>query len=163
MNCVILPDEKNAWEQKAASINERVKKIIMENSKKFTYNTGNADEDFEGINSTLYTDGSFLCAKQSQHRIKTLLQKAEILKNPINPEKAGIGKRVVCLINGEEKSFVIGGYETPIEGRVSYLSPIAQEIQNLKAGENAYYKIGDRTFDIEILSVEVAEEAFKNS
>lgn len=88
-------------------------------------------------------------------RVNEILQNANIIKNTNqNSEKISIWKKVSVIINDiEEKEFDIGGYETPINGRVSYNAPIIKPLLGKEIGDFVEIIINWSKKEIEILDI----------
>lgn len=93
-----------------------------------------------------------------QGRIKELDYK---IKNSRVVEKkqtdnVQVGSTVTVLLDKEKQKFSIVASDgvSPLEGKISYESPIGKELLNKKTGQKFKIEIGDNKLDCEILKIE---------
>jgi len=93
-----------------------------------------------------------------QGRIKELEYK---IKNSKVVEKkqtdnVQVGSTVTVLLDKEKQIFSIVASDgvSPLEGKISYESPIGKELLNKKTGQKFKIEIGDNELDCEILKIE---------
>lgn len=68
-------------------------------------------------------------------------------------DKVVIWSTVQLLVNWEEKTFTIWWYNTPIEWRISYKTPLAKSIIWLEMWEYCEFRVWNNNVEVEILEI----------
>ena len=149
----VLEDELYIHQEKLEKIEQDMKKQAEEKSIAFdqweTFHDNPAWEQVEmeqRMSSRQYSE-----IKNIVHTSKRIT--LDILKS-IPEKQVSIGKEVVIMIDEEEeKSFMIWGHQTPIEGRISYDAPLVKAIIWLQEGDDVEFTLSWKERFIEIISV----------
>ena len=102
-------------------------------------------------------------AKAEQRRIESAIRKLQsildsvvIAGTPADQAKIAFGASVLlCHSNGEEEHYqIVGADESdPAQGRISWLSPLAQALLNQKAGDKIRFQSPAGDEDLKIVKV----------
>lgn len=129
----------------------------------------NGDAAEAGDNSVWHDNFDYEENQRQMHqlarRVRDLqdaLRRMEVADAPRTPDRVGFGCAVVLETEDDRtERLVIGGYEDgdPDLHRVSYTAPIAQALMGAEPGDTRVVRVGGRTRELAVLSVERAQEA----
>lgn len=88
-------------------------------------------------------------------KLESDLKNAVVIDTEEQSEKVKIGTTVDVIINGKESEFTIGacGETNPAQGLISYISPLANQILDMKTGESKVFILGDTKKEIKIKKI----------
>lgn len=147
----ILEDEKSHWENQFQQLQEEFK------------DAWKAIGEAAGINCDWHDNFAFDDAQRSFEviwekikKVTEILGKAIVINERLEQEQVvAIGKKITILINGtEEQEFVIGGYQTPIKGYVSYNAPLVKPLIGKIIWDTEEVYINGQMKEIEILNIQ---------
>lgn len=138
-------------QKKLAALNEKRERMVVELEE--TRKLGDLRE-----NSAYYELKNQLQILENQiAELEEILNNAEITEKEENDNyKVGLGSVVKVVCDGKEKELEIvsDGEANPLEGKISYSSPIAQALLGKKSGDKVEIKTPGGVCVYEILSVE---------
>ncbi|MDD5773105.1 MAG: GreA/GreB family elongation factor [bacterium] len=140
---------------------ELVNKKIKKQEEKVK-NIGKEMGDAAGISCDWHDNFSYEDAKRRLEMESTILKKLKSLLDGVNiieiheqKEAIRIGATAKILFNGEEEEFTIGafGESDPINGLITYDSPLAHNLMGMKKGDLKNINIAGKDIRIEILEI----------
>ncbi len=96
---------------------------------------------------------SFLEGKISEMQDK--IRRAKVIEKDTSSEKIQIGSTVKIKLDGEEENLeIVGAVEKdPVNGKISYHSPLGEALLGRKKGEKFKFETPKRKLEVEILEV----------
>lgn len=92
-------------------------------------------------------------ASRKLAEVQVILNQSQIVRIVSDEGIVSMGKTVSLLVDGNNVTYTIGGYQTPIEWRVSYNAPLIRAILGKEEGEVVYFDLNGKNIEIEILGI----------
>jgi len=132
----------------------------------------NEDANGSGDSSVWHDNFAYEENQRQMQSLSTKVIKLEILLGNMSidsipiilPEKVILGSVVNILMNEQPRSFFICGHQDGDikHQRISYDSPLGQILTGLEVGDDVIVRLGSRTVEIEVLSIEISNNPEHN-
>lgn len=148
MNILLLQDEYDIWLQKAKDLKQEYteawKAIGEAAGPSCDWHDNFAFDDAQRVFGVIW---------EKIQEVNKILSSGKIISTS-EKQIVAIGKRISILIDDtEQKDLFIGGYQTPIQGRVSYNAPIVAPLMGKEIGDFVEIELHGKKKEIEILNI----------